>query len=167
MKTRYAILLIMFSWISPMSHAGGFMAISAGQTDVSSFDSASSYSLAAGYSITDYLATEIAYVDLLDTKNNTKPAASFAVDGINLSVILSADIGQKFGVFGKVGAFFWDARLDDPSLIARQKDDGTDMSIGFGFDYNITDKVEINLVLQKFKLDDDAENVSLGILFRL
>lgn len=169
MQYRKMIAVLGLGCISNVVLAGGFLGISAGQTDLdlSGYDSDSSYTLAVGMDVLDSLAVELAYVDLVDTRNDNTPAAKLAVDGVNLAVIVKADIGKGFGVYGKAGVYSWDERLDDP-VSGRDKESGTDMSIGFGLSWQLTDKVGVNLGLNRYKLDaDDADNVALGMVFGL
>ena len=169
MKIKQIILLLLFSVVSSLSHADVFLSISGGKTDVGmdGFDDSGSYSLAAGLDLIEYLSVELAYIDLIDSNDDSIPEKDLSVDGINLSVLLRAPIYKGLGVYGKAGLFNWDATIDDPAD-RRHKDDGMDLSIGFGLNYAITEKITTSVGFHKFKLDDeDAESVMLGLEFSI
>ena len=168
MKFKPLFISTILALASCYSHAEVYLAVAGGLTNVgmSEFDDSGSYSLAAGLDLTDYLAVEVAYIDLIDSDDDSLPGKDLSVDGINLSTVIRATVYDKLGVYGKAGIYTWDAVIKDFESSSREKDDGTNLSIGFGLDYAFNEKITAQLGLHKFKLDDDdAETVFLGLQF--
>ncbi len=148
-----------------MSHAGGYIGASIGQTDVDvpGFDDANSFALSGGYRVNQNFAIEVSYIDLGESEDDIAPVWTVDVDGINFSAVGIFPASEQVELFGKVGMYKWDISVSEAGFGEFYSEDGTDLSYGFGASVNLTKQFSLVFEYQKFDVDDeDFSNISLG-----
>jgi OOP family OmpA-OmpF porin len=166
MKNVKCLAASILALSTSISHAGGYVGLSVGQSnvDLDGFDDATSIALTGGYKINKNFAVEASYVDLGESKDDTPPVWTLEADGFNFSAVGIIPASEKIDIFAKIGMFMWDATLEESGFGELASDDGTDISFGVGASVNLTDQFGLLLEFQKFDLDsEDVSNISLGI----
>lgn len=156
------------SSFATLSAAGGYVGASVGQTDVkmSGFDNGTSLSVSGGYKFHPNFALEASYINFGDTEDNIAPIWTLEADGFNVSAVGILPAVENVDLFAKVGAFMWDAELDESGFGKRDKDSGTDLSYGVGASVNLTDQFSVLVEYQGFGIyDENFSNISLGARF--
>lgn len=150
---RFIIALIAASAfaISPaMAKDNGFY-VGAGigdfSVDVGGFDgSDTGFKVFGGYKFMKYVAAELEYIDGGTVEDG---GLELDVSGFNLSGVGILPIGEKFGLFAKLGMIFWDAKARGFG-----DDSGEDFSWGIGAGYSFTDQFGMQLEYQGFEIED-------------
>jgi len=176
----------------------GLLPPSGDPLDSNNFSSASfAFKALAGYKFFDFLAVEAAYLDLGEAESTScfinpqgvcvrDPDAPFPqlendgnpwtvqapFQGFTLEVVGILPIGERWDVFAKVGAFFWEADVvafDEVEVAAgrpipnpppdgfpliRSEIDGEDLTAGFGGSLHATDRISVRLEFQWFDIPD-------------
>lgn len=148
-----------------LSHAGGYIGASVGQSELEGEDS-DSIAIVGGYKFNKNFAIEGSYINLYKFEENSN---SFEADGINMSAIGIFPINETIEIFAKVGIFKWDATLKVAGF-GEGSVDGSDISFGIGASLNITNRIGLVLEYQKFDLENgggelNIKNMSLGARF--
>ena len=146
-------------------------------------DSDKGWKLFGGYGFGQYFAAELMYADLgkftADATTSFGPFnATGEVTGYGLAAVGRLPIGERFGIFGKVGAFRWDLDVNivqQPDL----NDDGTDLHFGLGGVANLSDRVALRAEWERIQdvgkdlagapppqEGSDVDLFSLSVLFR-
>jgi outer membrane protein OmpA-like peptidoglycan-associated protein len=115
-------------------------------------DSDFGYRLFAGWRFNRYLAVGASYVDLGELQ-----ASGDSIDEPNFTDTIEADameawvaaflpIGDRFSLFGTVGAFNWDQEVTyaDDNGTFNGSTDGTDMTYGVGANYAVTRRIGVH-----------------------
>jgi len=132
--------------------------------------------LFAGYQIIENLAVEGGYVDLgqgsVSSAGNVGITPSTAdltlkSNGLAADVILTLPITHEFGVFGRLGTFFWEvAETPNASggLVANgnQSSSGASFDFGIGAKYDFDSKTGIRAEYQLFKNVGDPNTTGRG-----
>jgi len=153
----------------------------AGITGTSSVDETdTAWKIFAGYQYNKYLGVELGYVDLgevdIDAVITAPTAATLKINAETqaaaLSVIASLPIGDKFNVFGRVGAFYWDVEAEAAAVVggvvskASADDDGIDLLFGAGAKYDFTKNVGVRVEWERYDVDgDDIDLISGSLLY--
>lgn len=188
---------LMFSLAVPITAAERpyYFGIGAGEADSDKFcdlpggvslvgscdDTDTSWKIFGGYQFTEIWGAEVAYVDLgkfTASGNLTVPpdTLSFSdqeeVQTISLLGTARLPITDQFGVFGKVGAFYWDAEADFTAdgVSGSEDDDGVDLTFGVGAQYDFTDRLGARIEWERFtnvgdEDESDIDLLSAGIVF--
>ncbi|GAA5523516.1 hypothetical protein Maes01_00061 [Microbulbifer aestuariivivens] len=165
-KKTLLVSLMIFASVN-VSAEGAYFGTSIGQAevDISGLQSATSFSLTAGYEVTRNIALEVAYVDLGSVEVSGAPF-TLSTDGLNFSAVAALPVHEKVDVFAKLGFFRWDFSVDESGAGEVFSDDGTDMSYSVGATANLTEQFDAVLEYQVFEWDgDEISNVSLGAKF--
>lgn len=140
------------------------------------------YRFFVGYQFNRFFGLEAGYADFNDvdislSSNVTESGVSFsgsgqgqaAVDGFTLSALVSAPLGDRFSVFGRVGVFAWDAEASgtaagiitesDGSVETLNEsfvfdDSGADGVYGAGARFDLTDNITIRAEWSRYELVD-------------
>ncbi len=164
MKMKY-LAASMLAVSTTLSHAGGYIGASVGQTniDFDGFDDGTSMAIVGGYKINKNFAVEGSYINLGDFEYDIPPVLTLEADGFNFAAVGIIPVNEKVNVFAKAGMFMWDVTLEAAGNGEIGSNDGTDFSFGFGASVNLTDQFGLVLEYQKFDLDDqDVSNISFG-----
>ncbi len=133
------------------------------------------YKIFGGYQINQNFGVELGYVDLGKVTysgfSGTSPVTNGTVEatGFNISAVGSVPLNPSFALFGKIGMFVWEAKANDITGGSpfSAKEDGTDVSFGFGLSYNFTKNVSARVEWERFKMDsENASLLSVGIAYR-
>lgn len=156
-------------FLSAMANAsGGYIGVSAGQTDfgLPDFDDGNSFAITGGYRINESFAVEASYLDLGKAKDDIAPVWTIEGNGFNFSAVGIIPVNETFDIFGKVGIFVWDMSLHEAGYGELVSDDGADISLGFGASANLTEKFSVLFEYQKLDLNDETiSNLSIGARF--
>lgn len=115
-----------------------------------------------GYKFNPNFAVEGLWADLGEV-SATGPGgtASVEVDGFGAAAVGIIPLGEKFNVFGKVGAFMWDA--SGGGVASGSDEDGTDIMFGAGVGWNLTKNFGLRAEWERFDIDgDDVDFLSIG-----
>ncbi len=152
--------------ISTAASAGLYVGGSVGQTDVDldGYDEATSYAITAGFDISRYFAIEASYIDLGDADDDLFPRWTVSADGYNAALVGRLPITTQLAAFAKVGAFIWEAELEEAGYGRLDSDDGTDYSAAVGLSLALTQNLDITAEYLTIDLDvARINNVSAGI----
>jgi OOP family OmpA-OmpF porin len=134
-------------------------------------DSSVAARLVAGWQFGDYFSLEAGY-QIFGTFQQR-----FDVDGESVDVALKADgftlgatgnlpLGEKFALYGRIGSFFWDGDADINGVTQAQPED-TNLYLGVGIRYAMTDRLSVVADWTRFALDDvDSDTAAIGMLLR-
>ena len=146
------------------------------------------YRAFGGYQLHKYIAAEIAYVDVgrFEARSQVTPTGVLTnatkIDGGEISIVGTLPIGERFGIFGRVGAFAAETRttyVGTGSVITIngneiQKSHRTNLSYGAGVNYNFNKNISVRADWSRFtKLGDpftggktDANLYAVGLVYR-
>lgn len=158
-------------------------------------DTDTSYSIGVGYNVNKYISVEGGYLKLGKAKLSTSGTvsgtyygapfsatgtlnASAEVDGFYLGPVVRLPVSDKFEVFGRAGAYFWN--LDTVAsasgsltyagtvyaggVTAKATKDGTDAYYGVGANYKLNDRVSVGLDWTRFDIDGtDVDNIGARV----
>ena len=146
------------------------------------------YRLFGGYQLHKYIAIEAAYVDLgrFGFRTDVTPRGSLSgstrIDGFELSAVGTVPLGERFGVFARVGALAAQTKTSYTgggsieTLLGgeNQRKRSTDLSYGVGINYNINKNLSVRADWSRYeKLGDvltggrtNASLYALGLVYR-
>lgn len=130
------------------------------------------YKLYGGYGLSRNFALEAGYFDLgrYSYTFNTTPAGSFSGDmrvkGLNLDLVGILPVGDRFSVFGRVGAAF--SRTNTtftrtglvPLNTSNPRERDTGLKLGVGMQYAVTDHWSVRAELERYGVKDPVRNRS-------
>ena len=153
-------------------------------TSISDDDRDTGFKLFGGYQFNKYLAVEGGYFDLgkFGFKATTIPPGMLSGDiklrGLNLDLVGTLPITQKFSAFGRVGMNYGDARdsftgtgavqVLNPSPSQRQ----TNYKYGVGLQYAFTEALAMRVEAERYRINDavgnkgDVDLYSVGLTYR-
>ena len=119
-----------------------------------------------GYKFTPNLAVEGAWIDLGEVSaSGFGGTATAEADGFQIAAVGMFPINPQWSLFGKVGAFMWDASVTTNSGFSAS-DDGTDIMFGFGGMWNFAPQFGLRAEWERFDVDDeDIDFLSIGVQF--
>jgi OOP family OmpA-OmpF porin len=137
----------------------------------------------AGFSYSEYVAVEVAYVDLGEVSIKAESDgdgiafdpgpvnASIGTSGLSLALVGSMPINDKFGFQAKLGYFAWsaDETLSNVAFVpVSVSRDGSDPMFGLGAVYRPNDRYEIRLEYETFSDIEEVDGTlaSLGFSVR-
>ena len=91
------------------------------------------------------------------------------ITGFDASLVGSLALSEKVILFGKVGAFKWEADANDRAggVPFSTSTDGTDALLGLGLTYAITPRIALRAELESRRAADEAVNIfAFGAEFR-
>lgn len=142
------------------------------------------YKLFGGYQFHPNLAVEAGYFDLgsFSYGFNTTPLGSFSgntkVKGLNLDLVGTLPISDRFSVFGRAGAAYAQTRSNfiNTGAVAfnnsSTRNNDTNLKIGIGLQYAITEALSLRAELERYRINDPVRNrgyvdmASLGLIYR-
>jgi OOP family OmpA-OmpF porin len=127
-----------------------------------------------GYQFNQNLAVELAYVDLgKATYSGTfggspVTGGSVKTSGLNASVVGTLPLNPSFSLFAKAGMFSWEAKARDVTggTPFSGKEDGGDLSFGFGGAYNLTKNFSLRAEWEQFEAIDKISLLSVGVAYK-
>lgn len=137
-----------------------------------------------GYQFNRYFALEGGYFDLgrFAFTANTTPAGTLSgninLRGLNLDLVGTLPITEKFSAFGRIGANYAQAsdsfsgsgavRIFNAEPSTRE----TNLKVGFGLQYAFTDALALRGELERYRINDavgnrgDVDMLSVGLVYR-
>lgn len=182
-----AILLLCVVGVFPTAQAqqNAYIGVGFGQSDVD--DSAadglitsgtvdgedSGLKIFGGLELNKNLSLEISYIDLGETTYSGSffgtPVTNGKIEitGLNFGIVGMLPVNPSLSVLGRVGFFVWDADASDITggIPFSASDDGTDLSFGFGVNYNFTKQIGARAEWERFdvaEVDADLLSLTLG-----
>jgi len=129
-------------------------------------DKATTWKIFGGYQFNSYLGIELGLSDMGDwpaSVTGLGPAtAKFRV--FETVLVGTLPLGQRFSVYGKAGAYQWDADYEFPAGVAGSADaNGNDYTVGAGVKFNFTRNTALRLEWQRYnKVGDRATTGSFN-----
>ncbi len=139
------------------------------------------YSLTVGGDVNDWLALEMAYTDLGDVDvrfygngtsvnaliNNLKGIKALTAEGYSMRLRASMPIIDGIDVYGRLGAFIWQADYVIHGDGGRLEVDesGSDWDWAIGSSYRFHPRWSAKFEWGQYELDDAVGAVSLGLLY--
>jgi opacity protein-like surface antigen len=142
------------------SDTGWYAGASLGRADLGP-DTDTALKIFGGYQINRSFAAEFGYSDLGDvTRGNTTVEAS-AWELIGLGKF---PLGNQFYVYGLAGL----AKIKTETTVSglRVSDDNTELTFGFGLQYDFSPQVGARLQWQRYDTSSEIDVVSVGVLYR-
>lgn len=142
-------------------------------------DSDFTWQLFLGYQIAKWFSVEGGYTDLGGSElQQVQTSITTDTTGWTLNGVFTVPLLERAGVYGTLGAYFWDREVQSATAItlagSRQSATGTDYYWGLGVRYPFTERVGINVDVKSFKDVGNSEvgtgdhfAYTIGLLFRL
>jgi len=149
-------------------YAGG--AIDSDDAVISGGDAAAQLFL--GYRFNDTWAVEAGYADLAhgvndDSSGGVSNPEEFHSKAFSLSVLGHVPATNRFSMYGKLGAAFWDMERSDPNGTNNHDENGTGVVIGLGADYQVNRNISLRAAWDHYhdmgSKDDDDDTANVGV----
>jgi len=157
---------------------GFFVSASIGSAELSEdFDGfdvdagSTAFRMTAGWRFNDYLAVEGGYhnfgrFDQTFDIAGTPTRVSLKADGFTLGGVASLPLGDRWSLFARTGAFFWDGDADINNVSAATPED-TNLYLGAGARLAMSDRLSLTADGSRYALDDTSSTVfSVGVDIR-
>jgi OOP family OmpA-OmpF porin len=153
-------------------------------TDIEDFDEDNGYKVFGGYQFNRYIALEGGYVDLgeygyaLDTVPAGTLTGHIDLHGVNLDLVGTMPLSERFSVFARVGAIYAEAdttfvgtgavNVLEPNPTASE----VDLKFGVGAEYAFTEALSMRVEAERYRIDDavgntgDIDMLSAGLVYR-
>jgi OOP family OmpA-OmpF porin len=168
MKKLALLVTIAFGLFPLAVYSQGYMAVTAGQSDIDIpfLDDSYAWSVQAGYRLGDYFAFEAGYSDLGDWDvSGPGGAAVLEGYGFDLALLAILPITERFELFGRVGYAHWEADFvaAGPALpgVIALSESGEDGTYGGGIAFNVTPQWNLSLGFQRY----DADGVDIDYAY--
>lgn len=130
-----------------------------------------SFRLNAGWQFSDFLAVEAGYHDFgkFDEELDLGGILSdvdIRADGYTLGLTTSIPLGSNMSLFGRAGAFIWeaDARVDGLRI---EGFDDENLYYGAGADFRVSERLSLLGDWTRYELDDtESDVISIGFRYR-
>ena len=147
-------------------------------------NSSTGYKLFGGYQLTPNFAVEGGYFDLgrFNYSSSTTPAGTFSgnnrVNGLNLDLVGTLPLSDRFSVLGRVGAAYAQNRGSFASTgfvplnTSNPRRNETNLKIGLGLQYAISEALSVRAELERYRISDPIRNrgnvdmASIGLVYR-
>jgi len=135
-----------------------------GTTGFSSDDKDTAYKLFGGHQFNRNFAVEGGYFNLGKTRfnSNTTPAGTVSgqnrVQGLNLDLVGTLPISERFSVLGRVGAHYAQSRAEfagtgaAAGVAGRDRDNGANVKVGLGVQYEISPTVWVRGEVERYRV---------------
>ena len=142
------------------------------------------YKVFGGYQLNPNIAVEAGYFDLgrFNYGFNTTPAGSFngntRVKGLNLDLVGTLPLTDRFSLLGRVGAAYAQSRANfastgavAPNLSSTSRND-TNLKLGLGMQYALTEALSLRAEIERYRISDPIRNrgnvdmASIGLIYR-
>lgn len=158
---RLISVILIFSFaavttsIASAAQPGWYLGAGIGESDPDEggFDDDDGLKFFGGNNIDGRLAFEGGFVDLGEFDRGP---VEFEVDGFQFAALYYIPIGQTWSILGTAGLYLWDADATGAS-----DDDGTDVTFGFGVQYD-NERWGVRFAWERF---DDVEPDDVDLLY--
>ena len=162
----------------------GLLGSGFGITSITDDDSDTGYKLYGGYRLNKNFAIEGGYFDLgkFGFKATTVPtgtlSGSIKLRGLNLDLVGTLPITEKFSAFGRIGVNYAEASDDFVGtgmvkvLNSSPNQRDTNLKVGLGLQYAFTESLAIRAEVERYRINDavgnkgDIDMASLGLVYR-
>lgn len=156
--------------VTAFADSGLILAASVGSAELSEdfdgFDvdaSSTAYRLTVGWRFSDYLAVEAGYHNFGDFDqtldiSGTPIDVSLKADGFTFGGVGSLPLGDRFALFARAGAFFWDGDADINNVTQATPED-TNLYLGVGARLALTERLSLTADASRYDLDDTSSSV--------
>ncbi len=164
--------------VTTLADDGLYISASIGSAELSEdfdgFDidaSSTAYRISAGWRFNDYLAIEGGYqnfgrFDQTFNINGTVTDVSLKADGFTVGGTVSLPVGDRWAVFARTGAFFWDGDADINNVTQASPED-TNFYLGAGARLALSERLSLTADGSRYNLDDTSTTVfSVGLDMR-
>lgn len=142
------------------------------------------FKIYGGYQVNKYFALEGGYFDLgrFSFDATTVPAGtlngSIKLRGVNLDLVGTVPITERFSAFGRIGANYAQARDSFSStgavhvLNPNPTKRDTNLKVGLGVQYAFTDSLAMRAEVERYRINDavgnkgDVDLVSVGLVYK-
>jgi OOP family OmpA-OmpF porin len=142
------------------SDTGWYAGASLGRADLGP-DTDTALKIFGGYQINRSFAAELGYSDFGDVTvgNNSVSASAWELTGLG-----KFPLGNQLYVFGLAGL----AKIKAETTISglRVSDDSTELTFGFGLQYDFSPKAGARLQWQRYDTSSEIDVVSVGVLYK-
>jgi OOP family OmpA-OmpF porin len=179
MSIRTTICAAALAFLPPaltVADDGLFVAASVGSANLSEdFDGfdvdadSTAYRATAGWRFSDYLAVEVGYQNFGRFDQTVDVAGaptrvSLKADGFTLGGIVILPLGNRWSLFARGGAFFWDGDADINGVTAATPED-SNLYLGAGVRLTLSARWSLTADGSRYELDDTSSTVfSFGLL---
>jgi hypothetical protein len=163
--------------------AGGALALSryddaatAGLLSQGTLDGQSNgFRIFAGYQFSKHVGLEVGYADLgeVDYRGSFQGVpvtdGKLGITGFDVALVVSFVVAEKTMLFGKVGAFAWEAEANDVAggVPFSTSTDGTNAMLGIGLAYAVSPTAALRAEIESRRAADEVVNTfSFGVEFR-
>ncbi len=178
MKTQTLIIAAVLAVLTPaatFAESGFIVGASVGSAELSDdfggFDvdaDSTAYRFTVGWKFNDYLTIEGGYHSFgqfdqsFDIEGEIVDL-SLKADGFTLGVVGNLPLGDRWSLFARSGAFFWDGDAEINNVSAAKPEE-TNFYFGAGVQLAIGEKLSLTADGSRYDLDDSASNViSIGL----
>lgn len=170
-----ALLLPMLAQADTGVYFGGSIGASHLDEDFSGFNldtNATAYRFVGGFQFGDILGIEAGYHNFGDFSETLSiggisSRTKLAADGWTLGGTLGLPLSEQFSLYGRAGAFFWDADVEvDGFSINVPKDENP--YYGGGARFDVSDNLSLIGDWTRYELDNiDSDVISIGFQYRI
>lgn len=134
---------------------GGIANIEIDESDLNFEDDDFGWKIYAGYRFMPYFAVEGGYADLGEPDDDVLGVRVRAeVEIWSLYAVGILPFSDTWEGFGKVGIAAWDADLNASGLGASEGEDGEDLALGLGVNWNLNEQWLLRTEWEYFDIDD-------------
>lgn len=172
------LALALVSPAAALADNGWFLGAAIGSAELSDdFDGfaidtdSTAWRLTGGYRFNDYLAFEGGYHNFgrfeQDVVVNGEPVpVSLKADGFTIGGVANLPLGDRFGLFARAGAYFWDGDSDLNGVSVASPED-SNLYLGLGLTFDVSERWSISGDGSNYALEDTSSTVfSLGVNVR-
>ena len=150
--------------------SGIFVSGSIGTAELSeSFDGfdvdsdSTAFHFAVGYAFNAHFAVEAGYRDFgrfeqTVTADGESIDLSVSANGFTLGVLGRLPVGDRFGLFGRAGSFFWNGNARINALSVASPSD-TNFFFGAGLDFRVSDRLAVGVDGSRYDFEDASSSV--------
>jgi len=136
------------------------------ESDIDFDDSDTALGIRGGYMFSDIIGVEVGYLDLGDFSargDNPGNRIDLDADAFSAALVLNWSVHDQIDLYGKVGAYFVDAKSDSVVAGSRLREDDTETE-AFGAVGIEWDLGQFNLFGELSKVDTDVNDLSIDIV---
>lgn len=123
------------------------------------------YKVYAGYRFSRWIAVEAGYSDLGkttatagDSVTETKPR------GVTAHVVGLWPLSERFSLLGRLGVIYGDSKVTGTAPTRNEK--GAEFAGGAGIHFDLTRDIALRLEWERFRLRDEVDAITLGVVAR-
>lgn len=119
------------------------------------------FSIGAGYNFNKMFAAEVGYIDLGEAEASVPGyKATFSADGFYFGPRLTVELSPASEVYGRIGMLAWDGEFEDSDGFSAS-DDGTDVYLGIGAAFKISNQVSFGVDWTRYMMESDGDDVDV------